>query len=184
MNVMITDSKDFRSGFAMHGMLINVALGSLILIGAGTFGLTNGRKVAAMASYPALSSQDQNATRRIAQDLRRACSIESAATDRMVLRSRDAAGTELVSYSYNPAQRTLTREDGHSSETVLSELDNFSFSLFQRPAAHATFGTFAPATAANAGMVGCHWTCSRQLAGTKLDSEHVEMAPVVLRNHR
>lgn len=181
---MTTDGKDSRAGFATTGMLLNVALGCLILIGAGAFGLTNGRKVAAMASYPALSSQDQSATSRISQDLRQACSIESAASDRMVLRSRDAAGTELVSYAYNPAQRTLTREDGHSTETLLTDLDNFSFSLFQRPSAHATFGTFAPASAANASLVGCHWTCSRKLAGTKLDSEHVEMAPVVLRNHR
>jgi hypothetical protein len=164
-------------------MVLNIALGSLILLGAGTFGLSNGRKVAAMASYPGISSQDQNATSRIAQDLRQACSIESAASDRIVLRTRDAAGAELVSYSYNTAQRTLTREDGHSTVTVLSELDNFSFSLFQRPASQAAFGAFARATAANAGMVGCHWTCSRKLGGTKLDSEHVEMAPVVLRNH-
>src|SRR5690349_14951071 len=108
MNVMTTDSKDSRAGFATPGMVLNVALGSLILLGAGTFGLANGRKVAAMASYPALSSQDQNTSSRIAQDLRQACSIESAASNKIVLRSRDAAGTALVSYSYNPAQRTLT----------------------------------------------------------------------------
>lgn len=183
MNVMTTNSRSFRLGFAIQGMLLNITVGSLVLLGAGSFGLANARKLAKMASFPALNGQDQNATRLIAQDLRGANLIESANSDGIVLRSCSAGQTTSVTYSYNRALRTLTRQDRGTSQVILTGLDDFSFSLFQRPASNAGYCTFVPATAAKANVVGCHWSCSRQLAGAKLDSEDVEIAPTMLRNH-
>jgi hypothetical protein len=183
MNINMRKNKSFRSGFAMPGMILNITLGSAFLLGAGSFSLSNAHKVAAMASFPVLNSEGQNANSLIVQDLRQASSLESATSDRIVLSLTQAGDTSTVTYSYNRALGILTREDGQTTQTVLNNLDDFSFSLFQRSSANASFGSLASANAANASMVGCHWSCSRKFAGTKLDSEHIEMAPTVLRNH-
>jgi hypothetical protein len=183
MNINMRKNKTSRSGFALPGMVLNITLGSALLLGAGSFSLSNAHRVAAMASFPVLNSEGQNANSLIAQDLRQASSLESASGDRIVLRSAMAGEVSTVTYSYNRALGTLTREDGQTTRTVLNNLDDFSFSLFQRASANAGFGSLASANAANASMVGCHWSCSRKLAGAKLDSEHIEMAPTVLRNH-
>jgi hypothetical protein len=101
-----------------------------------------------------------------------------------VLRSAFSGEASTVTYSYNRVQGTLTREDGQTTQTVLNNLDDFSFSLFQRSTANASFDSLASANAANASMVGCHWSCSRKFAGSKVDAERIEMAPTMLRNHR
>ena len=74
------------------------------------------------------------------------------------------------------------RADGRGSNTLLSDVQAFSSSLFQKPGPAAAYNTFAPAVAANAKMVGCPWTCSRELAGEKVNSGSTEIAPIVLRN--
>jgi len=162
--------------------MVNVALVGLAVLGSGTLGLTSMHKMATMASYPELNRQDQSASSIIAADIRRAGSVESATGDRLVLRSVIAGHESTVSYVYNAATRTLTRADAQGCQTLLKDVDSFAFSLFQRPAPGAAFAQFLPATGTEAKMIGCRWTCSRKLAGSKLDSESIEVAPVVLRN--
>ena len=183
MNVMNTNSsKSTLWGFSMPYTMVNVALVGLAVLGSGTLGLSSMRKVATMASYPGLNHQGQSASSIIAADIRRASSVESASAERLVLRMGSAGHESTVSYAYDAASRTLTRADAQGPQTLLTDVDNFSFSLFQRPAAGAAFAQFLPASATEAKMIGCRWTCSRKLVGSKLDSESVEVAPVVLRN--
>jgi hypothetical protein len=183
MNVMNkANNEGFSSGFAVPAMLLNVTLGSLLVLGTGSFGLSSMHKLASMASYPNLNNQSQGASSLIAQDVRRASSVESASSDQIVLSVRLAEGIGTVAYTYDAVRHTLTRTDGRTTQTLLSDVDCFAFSLFQRPAADAAFNTLAPATTPNAKIVACHWSCSRKLAGAKLDSETVQIAPMVLRN--
>jgi hypothetical protein len=184
MNVMKTkSSKSTRRGFSTTRTMVNVALVGVAMLSSGSFGLTSWRKLATMASYPTLNHQAQNASSRIAQDIRRSSSVDSATPDRLVLNASVGGRNSSVTYVYNAAARTLTRLDVHGTQTILTDIDSFSFSLFQRPTAGAAYGEFQPASANEARLVGCHWSCSRKLAKAKLDSESVELAPVVLRNH-
>ena len=170
-------------GFAIPGTLLNITAGGLLLAATATVCLCNTHKLAAMASYPELSSQNQDATSFIINDIRKANSLQHASADRVVLKCGSPGNTTLITYTYDPAARTLTRTDGRSTQTVLTDLEGFSFSFFQRPSATAAFNSFAPATAATARMVSCHWSCTRKIAGAKVNSERVDLAPVVLRNH-
>jgi hypothetical protein len=183
MNDMNTkNSKNVCSGFALPSMLMNITL-SGVLLGAGSLGLSSAPKVATMASYPSLNRQGQDTTSLIAQDIRRASSVESASDNQIVLKVAVMEGASSVTYTYDPATRTLTRAEGSATQTLLTDVDSFAFSLFQRPAVDARFGVLAPATASTAKLVGCRWSCSRKLAGATLDSESFQVAPVVLRNH-
>jgi len=145
--------------------------------------LSNTYKLAAMAGYQRLSSQNQDATSLIVNDIRRANSLDHASQDKVVLRCGPAGHISLITYTYDAAAHILTRTDSRSTQTVLTDLDGFSFSFFQRPSPAASFNSFAPATAATARVVSCRWSCSRRVAGDRVDSESVELAPIVLRNH-
>lgn len=159
-------------------MLVGIALGGVLLFGLGSMV----SKVACMASYPALNDQSQNATSLIAQDIRRASSVQSANGHQLVLAVRHPEGSSTVTYNYDEATRTLTRTDNAGAQTILTEVDSFAFSLLRKPASDAAYSVLAPATADSAKLVGCSWSCSRKLAGTKVDSETIQIAPVVLRN--
>jgi hypothetical protein len=169
-------------GFVTSGTLLNLTVGGLMVLGAGSIGLFHARDLASMAAYPGLDSQNQSASSIIGQDIRRASSVDSASSNQIVLHVNAPAGATTVTYTFDPTAHTLTRADAQGSNTVLSGVEAFSFSLFQRPGSDATYGTFVPAAAASAKMVGCRWTCSRKIAGEKLNSESTEIAPIVLRN--
>lgn len=182
MKVMKTTVHKDVWGSVIPGTLFNITAGGLIAISASVVCLCNTYKLAAMASYQEVSSQSQDATSILAKDLRRANSLEYASPNRVVLKCGAASDAILITYTYDEAARTLTRTDGRYTQAVLTDLDGFSFSFFQRPASGASFNSFAPATASTAKMVGCHWSCSKKLAGDRVDTETVDLAPIVLRN--
>lgn len=184
MKHMTKNTTKLRSGFAVSGILLNVALGGAFLVGAGSFGISGAHKLGAMASFPTLNNENQKATTLIANDLRSACTVQRASAEQIVLARRAPGQIVTVSYTYHPKSGTLTREEGQTTQTVLADLDTFSFTLFQRPGAKAGFDHLDIATAANAGLVGCHWTNSSKVGGAKLDSEQIEMAPIAMRNQR
>lgn len=183
MNIMKTTNGKNLWGFVVPATLFNLTAGGFLVVAAGSFSLCGMPKLAAMASYPALNSQNQDATTLITRDLRQASSLKQASQDCVVLNCQTVNGSSLVTYTYNAAAHTLTRTDEHSTQTILTGLDGFSFSFFQRPALAAAYDTFAPATAQNAKMVSCRWSCSKKVAGNKVDSENIELAPILLRNH-
>ena len=178
MNDMNTNK---RSGFALSGALLNVTLGGLIVLGAGSVGIFNARNLASMASFPGLNSKDQSASSIIAQDIRSASSVESAGNDQIVLRVPGAEGASTVTYTYDANARTLTRANAGMTQTLLTEIDSFSFSFFQCPSPNAAYNSFAPAVPKSAKMVGCRWSCSKKVGGTSVDSENIQIAPTVLR---
>jgi hypothetical protein len=183
MNVMKTTVRKTVWGAVIPGTLFNITAGGLIAIGASVACLSNTCKLAAMASYEGLSSQNQDATSLIVKDIRRANSLEHASQDKVVLRCGSPGHISLITYTYDAAAHILTRTDSRSTQTVLTDLDGFSFSFFQRPSLGASFNSFAPATASTAKMVSCRWSCSRKVAGDRVDTESVELAPIVMRNH-
>jgi YD repeat-containing protein len=180
-NINVASNRKRKSGFTLSGTLFNIAIASVVLASTGSFSVSNFRSFASLTTFPDINSKNQNASNLIAQDIRRASSVQSASAHQLVLEA-PAAGTETVTYTYDAAARTLTRADRNGTQTLLTQVDCFSFSLFQQPAANAVYNALTPATASNAKAIACHWSCSRRFAGAKLDSESVQIAPVILRN--
>jgi hypothetical protein len=168
--------KRFLQGFALPAMLLPMSLGSLLLFSASSV-LHPQCWRNQIAISPRLTQQDRDASDVLSQDFRAASSVQSATANHLVLNSWH--GT--VAYSYNPAARTVTRVEGAKSEILLTGVDSFSFSLFQRPGIQDAFNHLMPAKPENAKLVACHWSCSEGIAGTKLDSDSFQLAPTLLR---
>jgi hypothetical protein len=124
-----------------------------------------------------LDAENQNATKVISQDIRLARSVESSNANQLVLRSLG----ETISYTFDAANHTLTRDASSKTENLLTRVDSLAFSLL-RPDPFRADGGLIPANLSNARAVACRWSCSWKLAGAKLDSGEIRLAAVLMRN--
>ena len=183
MNVMMTKHAKKMFGFVIPETLLHTSAGGLLAVAATTACLCGLPKLGAMAGYPATNTQNQDASSLIANDIRRAGSLKQASEHQLVLNCGSATAPALVTYTYDAAAHTLTRKDDHSTRTVLTGVGAFSFRFFQHPTGQAAFNKLAPATAADARVVSCHWFSARRLGTAPVDSESIDLAPIVMRNH-
>ena len=121
--------------------------------------------------------QSWNVSEVISQDIRDACSVESPSVNQLVFKGVHGK----VVYTFNVGHRSLIRMDGLRSEKLLTEVDSLSFSLL-RPAACKMNSEFMPANTGKARAVACSWSCSRKIAGLKLNSEEGGVPAILLRN--
>ena len=178
----VTKKMERRAGFTLAGTLFNVTVASLLVLGSGTLSTSNLRDLPAMMAFAERNNEEQNVSRLLAQDIRRASSVPNASTHQLVLKVSHGYAAETVTYSYDATARIVTRQDHSSSQVLLKNVESFAFSLLQRPAANATEGALIAAAAIDARAITCHWTCSHRVLGAKLSSESFGMGPIVLRN--
>ena len=168
------------SAFTLAELLVSVALGTLLMLGAANFYSFSLTSFASMTNYADLNNQSRNASDRISRDIRTATSVASAGTNQLVLNALDGVN---VTYTHNVAAGTLTRLKGGDSRVLLKGIASLTFSLYQRPSnPSAPYEQFPSATPATAKLVAFQWSCARTVAGPQNNSESIEMAMVELRN--
>jgi hypothetical protein len=176
MNMNAKQGLKALAGYSVSSTMMSVAC--LGLIGAGIFFVPKQGSLKAAIACPSLTTQSQDASAVLSQDIRAARSAQSAGADQLVLSSSQGD----VSYTYDKTAHSLSRTSGGISQTVLTGVDAFSFSLLRRGGADTAFGSLVPANGDDARAVTCRWSCSRTVAGGKLDSENFQMSPVVMRH--
>ncbi|MGH7969454.1 MAG: hypothetical protein ACREIC_12075, partial [Limisphaerales bacterium] len=172
-----TNTEKGLSGFAITGSLKPSACLGLVLTGACLLFPKPGNLKAAVAC-PSLNTENQSAYAALSQDIRGASSVERFEANEITL----AVGNNTVTYTYAEADHSLTRTFAGKSRKLLTGIDSFAFSLLHRAGPGAPLGTLVPASVDSAKAVACRWSCSRRLAGARLDSGSFHMAPVVMRN--
>lgn len=167
-----------RSGMTLIELILATAIGAIILVVAATLAVFAARSVLAMTNYTELDRHSRNTLDVMTRDIRQARSLASFTTNRIVLNNLDG-GT--CTYTYNPAQRTLTRVQGSDSKVLLDNCDTLTFYVSQRnPSNDFTF--FPATTLATAKLVDVSWKCSREIRGEKVNTESIQTAKIVMRN--
>jgi hypothetical protein len=163
--------------FTLTEMMVAVAVGFLVLLGAISVYIFSITSFASMANYKDLSQTSRNATDLITRDIRGG-TVDSATSTGLVLNEPDGQTT----YSYDATRGTLIRLKNGESKILLSGIDynSLSFTMYQRPTTYEQFATTT--TPANAKLIGFQWSCSRRLVGSRIESQSVETALVDIRN--
>lgn len=162
--------------FTLTEMMVAVAVGSLVLLGAISVYIFSITSFVSMANYADLNQKSRYASDMITRDIRGG-TVTSATTTQLVLND----GT--TTYSYDSTAGTLIRLQNGESKILLSGIDSLSFALYERPTPSLNYEQFATATApANAKLVAFQWSCSRRLVGSRSESQSVETALVDIRN--
>ncbi len=177
-------TKTRRAAFTLVEMMVAVGISSMVLLGIGSFSCYSGRSFAAMSNYVDLDRKSRNALDRMSRDIRQSNFLSSYSTNisgliqTIVLNDYDGVN---LTYAYNPAAKTLTRTKAGNSNTLLSECDTFSFGVFQRTPKGGTYEQFPTGSSSTCKVIQLNWICSRKIFGSKVNTESVQSAKIVIR---
>jgi prepilin-type N-terminal cleavage/methylation domain-containing protein len=180
------------SGMTLMEVMVSVALCSIVLAMASSMWLFGSRSFAAMGNYADLDAKSRNALDLMSRDIREATRVtgfQNSGSTRWLQVTNAAQGT-AITYTWNASPRTLICErTGEPAQVYLTECDRWDFDLFQRAPKKGGSYLFFPATNSAGAydlsvckLINMTWKCSRTILGSKVNTESVQTAQVVLRN--
>lgn len=167
-----------RRGFTLVETVVSIGIGMIVLAAVATMVSYTGRSFASLVNYVELDRKSRNALDVMTRDIRQTAQLSSFATNRLVFTDWDA-GT--LTYAYDSGNRTLTKTKGGTNTVLLTECDTLAFNIFQRNPIGGTYDQYSTATVTNAKLVQVTWTCSRQIMATRVNTESVQTAKIVIR---
>jgi len=175
------------AGFTFIEMMVSVFIGLVILVPAIYFLFINGNQCfLAMLNYQNLDQKSYSGLDLLSREIRGASAVTASTATSLSLVNATLGTTIIVTYS--PTAKTLVLTETKSGVTTtvtnLTGCDSWTNSLYSG-APTITNNTLIfniPATVAQAKMVQMNWTCSRTYIGSKLTTESVQTAQIVLRN--
>jgi prepilin-type N-terminal cleavage/methylation domain-containing protein len=179
-------------GSTLPEFMVAVAIGSLLLAMAASLWLFGSRSFAAMGNYTDLDNKSRSTLDLMSRDIRQATAV-TAFNNQMPNKSLTVTNTLLgtgSTYAWKASTHTLVcQKPGQPDQALLTECDTWDFQLFQRAPQKGGTYAFFPATN-SAGvydlsickLINMSWKCSRSIIGSRLNTESVQTAQVVLRN--
>jgi type II secretory pathway pseudopilin PulG len=166
--------------FTLAELLVAVGLGSVALTAIMMLWLYSSRSFVAMGNYMDLDKASRNALDQMSREIRQTIALQSYATNQLVFVDYD---TNLLSFTWNPSTRQVTRAKGGSSKVLLAQCDYLTFKISQRNPIPGLFDFYAATNNASlCKLVDVSWRCSRTIFGKKVNTESVQTAKIVLRN--
>ena len=173
-----TSTKRRRAGFTFSEMLVSLAIGSIMMIAVGSFGLFSAKSFASIANYVDLDATSRNALDRLTKDVRQVNRLVSNTSTNLVFEDSDGSSLEYV---YSPSAQSLSRIKGGRTEVLLTECDALTFSTYQRNPIGGTYDQFPTANATTTKLINVSWRCTRDVRGQVFNTESVQTSKIVIR---
>ena len=171
------------AGFTLVEMMTSVGLSLLVLASMSAVYIDGNQCFISMGNYQSLDRDSSGCLDTLSREIRNSTAVASYTANQLVL-SNSILG-QGVTITYNSGNHTLVlKKTGKPAQTNLLGCDSWSFSLYSRaPDISATNITYHAATnAADCKLIQMNWKCSRTILGSKLNTESVQTAQIVLRN--
>ena len=138
------------------------------------------RSFVAMGNYVSMNLKSRGALDEMTREIRRAGKVASfASTPSSVQLTLTKYGTtsSYIGYQWDSTSRQVAEWKTGSTTTnvLLTDCDSLAFSLFNNALAATT-------NASSGKVISVTWKCSRTILGNKMTTEHMEQAPIVIRN--
>ena len=163
-------------GFAVSGVILT-ALVSFIIYAAKGF--------AALENYTDLEQKSQIALDTMTREIRETDHMVSYGTRTVngqtvtnALVFQDYDGQPLV---YNYTNNILLRQKGGVDTVLLTNVDYLTFIIFQRNPIPGTFDQYPTGDVTTCKLISVSWICSRNILGSRLNTESVQTAKIVIR---
>jgi prepilin-type N-terminal cleavage/methylation domain-containing protein len=166
------------AGFTLAEVMVASAVASLLFMGLASFSLYTSRACTAMANYSEIESQSRQALDRLCRQIRQSKGLTEYAPDRVTVKDSD---DQPLTFAYDAASKTLSRTKGGQSQVLLAGCDYLRFDIFQRTPKSNSFEAFPATTPAACKMVQVTWMASRDILGSKQNSDVVQSAKIVIR---
>ncbi len=192
MNPTTNHSKCRRraAGFTMVEMMVAIGLTAVLLSSLMGLYVSGLLSFAAMGNYQNLEVKSYYALDTLSREIRNSNLVIGYVTNQSLTLSnsyaRNGAGQiNIITYD-STAQIVTLQRTGQPTMTNLTGCDAWSFALYTRAPDTNSFSTnivFTVATNASAcKLIQLSWKCSRTILGSKLNTESVQTAQIVLRN--
>jgi hypothetical protein len=149
----------------------------VVLLALAAFALYSTRFFMTIRNCVDLDGQARVAVDRMSQEIRQADRVVSYESQKISL----ALGTNTVTYVYDANAKALVRLSANRRTVLLSGCESARFDIFMRQATNAVYESFPSATVDNAKVVQITWNCSRNILGSKANTESMQSAQVVIR---
>ena len=175
-------------GFTLIEMLVSVGLGAMLLAGVMILYINGIRSFVAMGNYQNLDVKSCSTLDVLSREIRNSTVLLSYVPNQSLTLSNASARNGLGQINiitYDPTARTVVlKRTAQSDLTNLTECDRWSFAIYNRvPITSSTNISFNAVTnATDCKLINMSWKCSRTVLGTKLNTESVQTAQIVLRN--
>lgn len=170
-----------RAGAMLFELLVAIGVGTLVVLALVGLTIYSARSFATLANYVEMNAAGARAMDALTRDIRQTVELTSYSTNQLVF-DNGTNGPKLT-FTYDPINRALIREQGGITNTLLTGCDSLQFSIYQRTPMAGTYDQYPAAEATNCKVVSIKWTCSRTLLGLKSTTETDEEAKVVIRKH-
>jgi len=179
MDFKITCTKRKKSlGFTLIEMIVAAAIGGMIVAATAAIIVYSARSFAALWNYVELDQDSRNALDAMTRDIRQADSLNSWATNKIVL---NFDGPKLMTYEWNPNTEILIRIYEGETQTLLEGCKWLRFWIYQRTPIGGSYDQYPTATASTAKLVQVSWRCAREIMNAELNTESVQSAKIVIR---
>lgn len=172
-------TKAGQRGLTLVELLTSIGIGSILLIAVLSLSFFSARSFAALTNYVDLDNHSRNALDQITREIRQADALVSSSEHQLEFKH----GNGWIRYTYDPNNRTLTRNRNGHITVLLRECDHLTFRIYQRNPVPQTWEQFALPTndPTLCKLVQLSWICSRTILGARVNTESVQSAKVVIR---
>jgi len=171
--------------FTLVELMLGITVSAIILTALLVFTVYATRSFASMENYVDLEQKSQTAVDSMLRDIRQTKGLISYGTT--VLNGRTITNVlnfldvddQTLTFRFNGG--ALLRTKGESSTMLLTNVDYLCFQVFKRNPVATTFEQFPTSDAGNCKLVSVNWVCSRNILGSRLNTESVQTAKIVIR---
>jgi prepilin-type N-terminal cleavage/methylation domain-containing protein len=172
-------------GFTLTEFSMSLAVSGVILTALLSFTVYSAKSFASMENYTDLEQKSQNALDTMTRNVRQARSVSNYTTRTVTgilvtngLSFIDEDGTLL---SYNYTNNVLLQTKSGVTTMLLTNVDFLTFQMFQRNTAAATYNQFPASSISSCKLISVSWVCSRNILGSRINTESVQTAKIVIR---
>jgi len=188
------DRPTATAAFSLVEMLVSIGIGVVVIGVVVALSIVTAWHFNATSNYAQMDDQSRNALDKISKEVRNSTSLVAynSTANPMYLQLTNANGPDGATITYDAtAGKLYLAKPGLATVTLLTQCDSFSFTLFNRyPLLSSNTFSFYSSTNFTTGLIdptftkviNMTWKCSRTLLGSKLNTEIVQTAQVVLRN--
>ncbi len=178
-----------RRGFSLVEMMIAIAVGVMVIGAVVSLSIIAAQNFAATANYVQMDDESRNALDQISREVRNATSLAAFSTNNpkyLRLTNTIVRSGATITNDINASTLILQRT-GQADKILLKGCGSFSFQLFNRvPTTNYSFylstNTSGQVTNLFCKVINMNWKCSRNILGSKFQTEIVQTAQVVMRN--
>lgn len=174
------------AGFTLVEVMVTLGIATMFVIGVITFTTITFRQgVFAIGNYTDLNNKSRRTLDIMSRDVRNAASLFNYNYNYVGLSYDDGTKLYYIWDGYDRLTRwTLATNSGANwkSTVMMTNCDYMRFNIYQRNPTNNFSFVSATANWDQTKLIDVSWRCSRSYLGSKLNTESVQTARIVLRN--